>query len=74
MAKRLIGLREMDALEGLVERHYLLQERLEGLEAEAAAYDLTPSGVAELSGSLEQVRLELKGLLEGIVLRLEGMG
>lgn len=71
MARRLIGLREMDALEGLVERHYRLQERLEELEAQAATFDLIPPGVAELSESLKGVKLELTDLLEGIVRRLE---
>jgi hypothetical protein len=36
MAKRLINLRELDDIEGLVEHHRKVQERFEALEADAA--------------------------------------
>ncbi len=42
MAKRLISFRELDEVEGLVEHHRKLQERLEALEADAARFD-TPA-------------------------------
>jgi cell division septum initiation protein DivIVA len=44
MAKRLISFRELDDIEGLVEHHRKLQERLEALEADAAQFDTPVQG------------------------------
>lgn len=71
MAKRLISLRELDEIEGLVERHRKLQERLEALEAEAAEYDTAAQGVLELGRKTDELRRELAALLEQILTRIK---
>lgn len=71
MAKRLISLRELDEIEGLVERHRKLQERLEALEAEAAEYDTAAQGVLELGLKTDELRRELAALLEQILTRIK---
>ena len=38
MARRLISLRELDEIEGLVEHHRKVQERIEAAEADAAQF------------------------------------
>lgn len=65
MAKRLISLRELDELEGLVARHRGLTERLEQLERDAAAFDTPAQGVLGLSRKADAARRELAGVLEG---------
>lgn len=49
MAKRLISLSELDEIEGLVEHHRKLQERLEALEGDAAQFDTLVQGALELT-------------------------
>ncbi len=71
MARRLISLRELDEIEGLVEHHRKLQERLEALEADAAQFDTPVQGTLELSRKAERLKRELATLLEGIVARIK---
>ncbi len=71
MAKRLISLRELDEIEGLVEHHRKLQERLEALEADAAQFDTAAPGVLELSRKADELRRELVTLLERIMARVK---
>lgn len=71
MAKRLITLRELDELEGLVARHRALTERLEGLERDAATFDTPPQGVLELSRRANAVRRELAEVLGGLLERVK---
>jgi len=66
MAKRLISFRELDEIEGLVEHHRKLQERLEMLEADAAQFDTPVQGTLELSRKADELRRELVTLLEGL--------
>jgi len=56
MTRRLISLREFAELEGLVKRHRSLLERLELLEADAAAFDVPAQGALELSRKADTVR------------------
>jgi cell division septum initiation protein DivIVA len=71
MAKRLISFRELDDIEGLVEHHRKLQERLEALEADAAQFDTPVQGTLELSRRADELRRELVTLLERIVARVK---
>ena len=71
MAKRLVSLRELDEIEGLVERHRKMQERIEALEAEAAEYDTAAQGVLELGRKTDELRRELAALLEQILTRIK---
>lgn len=72
MAKRLISLREFDELEGLVERHRGLLERLEQLERDAAAFDTPAQDVLALSRKADAVRRELADVLELLLERARG--
>lgn len=71
MARRLISLAELDEIEGLVERHRKLQERIEHLEIDAAQFDTTPQGVLELGRKADELRRELAGLLERMLARVK---
>lgn len=71
MAKRLISFRELDEIEGLVEHHRQLQERLEALEADAAQFDTPVQGALELSRKADELRRELVTLLERIMARVK---
>lgn len=70
MARRLISLRELDEIEGLVEHHRQLQERLETLEADAAQFDMPVQGTLELSRRAERIKHELVALLGQIATRV----
>ena len=61
---------ELGRVEGLVERHRTLQERLESLEADAAQFDTSAQGLLELSQKVADVRLELADLLEQLLERV----
>jgi cell division septum initiation protein DivIVA len=71
MAKRLISLRELDDIEGLVEHHRKVQERLESLEADAAQFDIPVQGTLELVQKVNRLKHELVVLLEGIAARIK---
>ncbi len=71
MAKRLISLRELDDIEGLVEHHRKVQERLEALEADAAQFDAPVQGTLELVQKANYLKRELVMLLERIVGRIK---
>ncbi len=45
MAKRLISFEELDEIEGLVEYHRKVQERIEALEIQAAQFDTPVQGM-----------------------------
>ena len=70
VAERLVTLRELDELEGLVARHRELTERLEQLERDAAAFDTPAQGVLELSQKTDTVRRELAEVLGGLLERV----
>lgn len=70
MARRLISIDELDLLEGLVEEHRRLQERLEALERQAAQYDAVDPSALELSRRADALRRELAGLLGGLLVRV----
>lgn len=71
MARRLISIEELDQLEGLVEQHRRLQERLEGLERQAAQYDAVDPGALELNRKADGLQRELAGLLERLLARVK---
>lgn len=71
MAKRLIRLQELDEIEGLVEHHRKVQERIEALEAEAAQFDTPLQTTLELGQKANRLKTELVTLLEGIVARVK---
>jgi len=71
MAKRLIRLHELDEIEGLVEHHRKVQERIEALEAEAAQFDTPVPATLELAQKANRLKGELVTLLEGIVARVK---
>jgi hypothetical protein len=70
MARRLISFRELDEIEGLVEHHRKLQERLEAAEADAAQFDTPLQGTLELSRKADELRRELAALLERVLARV----
>ena len=71
MSKRLISFAELDVLEGLVEHHRQLQERLEILEADAAEFDTSAQNALELSRKADGLKRELVTLLEQLCSRIE---
>jgi uncharacterized protein YigA (DUF484 family) len=71
MAKRLVSLSELDDIEGLVEHHRKVQERLEALEADAAQFDTLVQGTLELVQKANRLKRELVVLLEGIAARIK---
>ena len=71
MAKRLISLRELDDIEGLVEHHRKLQERIESAEADAAQFDTPVQGTLELVQKANRLKRELVVLLEGMAARIK---
>jgi cell division septum initiation protein DivIVA len=71
MAKRLISLRELDDIEGLVEHHRKVQERIEALEADAAQFDTPVQGTLELVQKANSLKWDLATLLESIVARVK---
>ncbi len=70
MAKRLISLRELDEIEGLIEHHRKLQERIEVLEADAAQFDVPAQGTLELAQKANELKRDLVALLAGILARV----
>ena len=72
MAKRLISFGELDDIEGLIEHHRKLQERIEALEADAAQFDIPAQGALELARKANGVRGELALVLEGLLARVKG--
>lgn len=70
MAKRLISFGELDEIEGLIEHHCKLQERIEALEAEAAQFDIPAQGTLELAGKANVVKGQLTTLLELVLARV----
>ncbi len=71
MAERLIGFDELDRLEGLVEHHRQLQERLEVLEADVAEFDTSAQEILELSNKANGLKRELAAMLEKLYQRIE---
>lgn len=71
MAKRLISFRELDEIEGLIEHHRKLQERIEALEADAAQFDTPVQGTLELGQKANRLKHELVVLLESIAARIK---
>lgn len=71
MAKRLISFRELDEIEGLIEHHRKLQERIEAAEADAAQFDTAAQGVLELGQRADELRRELTTLLERVLTRVK---
>ncbi len=72
MAKRLISLPELDDIEGLIEHHRKLQERIEVLEADAAQFDIPAQGALELVQKANGVRGELASVLGRLLARVKG--
>lgn len=70
MAKRLTSFGELDEIEGLVEHHRKLQERIEALEVQAAQFDTPVQGTLELSRKANDLKRELVNLLERILARV----
>lgn len=56
MAKRLISLHELDDIEGLVEHHRTVQERIEATEADAAQFDTPVQGTLELGQKANRLK------------------
>lgn len=71
MAKRLISLSELDEIEGFVERHRKLQERIETLESDAAQFDASTQGTLELDRKADELRRDLVALLEQVLGRVK---
>jgi cell division septum initiation protein DivIVA len=72
MARRLISLRELDDIEGLIEHHLKLQERIEALEAEAAQFDVPAQDALELSRKANSLKKDLAATLERLLARIRG--
>ncbi|CAA9584276.1 MAG: hypothetical protein AVDCRST_MAG86-3263 [uncultured Truepera sp.] len=70
MAKRLISLRELDGIEGLIEHHLKLQERIEALDAEAAQFDVPAQDALELSYKANRLKNDLAATLEHLLARV----
>ena len=71
MAERLISLMELDDIEGLVEHHRKVQERIESAEADAEQFDTPVQGTLELLQKANRLKRELVVLLEGIAARIK---
>jgi len=71
MAKRLISSNELDEIEGLVEHHRKVQERIEAFEADAAQFDTPVQGTLELGQKANSLKRELVTLLERILARVK---
>lgn len=61
---------ELDEIEGLVEHHRKLQQRLELLETDAAQFDTAAQGVPELGRKAAALRREIATLLEQLLARV----
>lgn len=72
MAKRLISFTELDEIEGLIEHHRKLQERIEVLEAQAAQFDTPAQGTLELAQKANGVKNQLTARLEQLLARVKG--
>lgn len=70
MARALIGVDDLDSLEGLVQQHLQVQRRVEQLTEQAAQYDVTPVELPGLEAEAERLRTQLKMMLEGWQARL----
>ena len=70
MAKRLISFNELDDIEGLVEHHRKVQERIEALEADAAQFDVPAQGTLELSHKANVLKNDLITALERLLARV----
>lgn len=71
MAKRLISVRELDDIEGLVEHRRKVQERIKAIEADAAQFDTPVQGTLELVEKVNSLKRELVTLLESIMARVK---
>jgi hypothetical protein len=71
MAKRLISFYELDDIEGLVEHHRKVQERIEAIEADAAQFDTPVQGTLEPVQKANGLKRELVTLLDRIVARIK---
>lgn len=70
MAKRLISLSELDEIEGLIEHHRKLQERIEALETQSAQFDTPAQGTRELAQKANGIKRQLTASLERILDRI----
>ena len=64
MARALIGVNELDSLEGLLQQHLRVQRRIEQLTEQAAQYDTVPVELPELEAEAERLRERIKSTLE----------
>jgi len=72
VAKRLISFEELDRIEGLVEAHRQIRERLGTLEADAAEFDGPMQSALELSRKADGLKSELVAMLEQLRTRIVG--
>ena len=63
MARALIGVGELDSLEGLLQQHLRVQRRTKALHEQAAQYDTVPAELQNLEAEAERLRSRLKAVL-----------
>ncbi len=64
MARALIGVAELDLLEGLVQHHLRVLRRIEHLTEQAAQYDVTPTELPGLEVEARRLSGHVKSTLE----------
>ncbi len=63
MARALIGVSELDSLEGLLQQHLWVLRRIEALGEQAAQYDTVSAELQNLEAEAERLRSRLKTML-----------
>ncbi len=70
MARALIGVDDLDSLEGLVQQHLQVQRRVEQLTEQAAQYDVTPVELPGLEVEARRLRERIRSSLEAWLERI----
>lgn len=64
VARALIGVEDLDSLEGLVQQHLQVQRRVEQLTEQAAQYDVMPVVLPGLEAEARRLRERIRSSLE----------
>ncbi len=70
MARALIGVDDLDSLEGLVQQHLQVQRRVEQLTEQAAQYDVMPVELPGLEAEARRLRARIRSSLVAWLERL----
>ncbi len=70
MARALIGVEDLDSLEGLVQQHLQVQRRVEQVTEQAAQYDVTPVELPSLEAEARRLRARIRSSLEAWLERI----